>query len=116
MTVDRSSVLRAAGWSLTWAVGVALGVALGAYLTVLGAAAAPGDVALDATELLILPAIAGGVVFVVSFVARVIIAFVRRIPSAREGDGYDGDRNHSEGNGITGVQREVPSADHQRPE
>jgi hypothetical protein len=53
---------------------------------------------LDATELLVLPAIAAGVVFVVSFSVRVIIAFVRRISSAGKGNGGDGDHNHSSGN------------------
>lgn len=73
----RRALLRAAGWSLTWAVGVAAGVALGAYITVLGAAAAPGDVVLDTTELITLPLASGAATFVVSFVIRAVGALVR---------------------------------------
>lgn len=56
----RSSVF----WALTWALGVALGVALGAWLSVVGAQGAPGTASLDAEqELLMVPAIAGVLVF-----------------------------------------------------
>jgi len=58
----RSSVF----WAATWAAGVAVGVALGAWLSVIGAQGAPGTASLDAgQELLVAPAVAGIVVFLV---------------------------------------------------
>jgi hypothetical protein len=98
--VARFSALEAAGWSFTWAIGVAMGVALGAYLTVLGAAATPGTVVLDSTELLHLPAIAGGVVFVVSFLGRAIIAAARGIPPARKSNSGDGAEHYSDRDSV----------------
>ena len=79
------SATRAAVWSLSWALGVALGVALGAYLTVIGSAAAPGAQSLGSTELLLLPLAAGAVVFVVSFVGRVGVAFIRGLTAHDSG-------------------------------
>lgn len=70
--------VRAMGWSLTWAVGVAAGVALGAYLTTVGAAAAPGATVLGSTELVLLPVLAGAVVFVVSLAGRGLFRVLRR--------------------------------------
>lgn len=73
------------GWSLTWAIGVGVGVALGAYLTVLGAAAAPGDVVLDSTELVTLPVIAAAATFVLSLGIRMLALALRRRPSRDPG-------------------------------
>jgi len=67
------------GWSATWAIGAAIGVALGAYLTVQGSAAAPGVSALDTTELVVLPLLAGVAVFAVSFVVRLAAWGLRRL-------------------------------------
>ncbi len=48
----------------TWGVGVAAGVALGSWLTVVGGAGAPGLESIDpGTDLLMLPAAAGGAMF-----------------------------------------------------
>lgn len=80
---------RAAGWSLTWAIGAAIGVALGAYLTVTGAQAAPGDVRLDSTELLVLPAAVAGAVFAVSFIGRALFALFVTKDSHGPGRGED---------------------------
>ncbi len=91
------SLRSAAGWSLTWAVGAAIGVGLGAYVTVLGAAAAPGDVTLDSTELVLLPLAAGVLVFLVSLIGRFLVAVVRPEPGAREGDGAHGHGHKHEG-------------------
>jgi len=101
--VPRFSLLSAVGWSLTWAVGAAIGVALGAYLTVLGASAAPGDVALDSTELLLLPAIAAGVVFAVSLLLRIGAALVRRVLSARQSGGKHSNDHDEDGDSIAQV-------------
>jgi hypothetical protein len=77
--MKRFSFAQAVLWSTTWAAGVALGVALGAWLTVVGAEAAPGDTTLDTTELIVLPAIAAAVVFLGSLVLRIVIAAVRGV-------------------------------------
>jgi hypothetical protein len=78
------SITAALGWSVTWAIGVAVGVALGAYITVLGAAAAPGEVTLDSTELLFLPLVSGAAVFVLSMTVRLVLALLRRLLPSRE--------------------------------
>ena len=91
------SLRSAAGWSLTWAVGAAIGVGLGAYVTVLGAAAAPGDVKLDSTELLLLPLAAGVLVFLVSLAGRFMVAVVRAEPGASESDGAHGHGHKRDG-------------------
>lgn len=89
---------RAALWSLTWSVGAGLGVALGAYLTVVGAQAAPGDAKLDLTELLLLPLAAAALVFAVSFLGRLVLSFrARPIPEPTGKGEPDGeDRGHHE--------------------
>ena len=86
----RFSIMAAFGWSLTWAAGVAAGVALGAYITVLGAAAAPGEVILDSTELVFLPLISGAAVFVISMLVRLAVALVGRLLPARQPDNQTG--------------------------
>lgn len=70
--------VSAALWSLTWAVGVGLGVAGGAYLTVTSSAAAPGESALGSTELAVLPLASAAAVFVVMFVAKLLVQMFRR--------------------------------------
>ena len=94
-----SWVWRAVGWSLTWGIGAAIGVALGAYVTVLGAAAAPGDVALDSTELLVLPAAAGATVFLISFLLRVVTMLAHALMS-RDGNGGGSDEHGHEGQDV----------------
>lgn len=87
---QRFQVARAAFWAATWAVGVALGVALGGWLTVVGASAVPGDVAIDlAEDIVLLPLVAGGVVFVVHLTGQLVAHGVRARRSARDGHGYD---------------------------
>ena len=76
--VRESRLLSAAGWSLTWAVGVAIGVGLGAYLSVQGSAAAPGSAALDLTEVLLLPALAGAAAFALILGARLVVIGIAR--------------------------------------
>lgn len=79
-----SPVLRGIFWAATWGVGAAIGVALGGWLTVVGGGAgAPGVEALDLTEdLLLLPLLAGGVVFGVHLAGQLLVALVRRARSA----------------------------------
>ncbi len=65
-------------WAATWGIGVALGVALGGWLTAVGGAGAPGAQAVQPlTDLVLLPAAAFGVVFVVHFGAQVVAALIR---------------------------------------
>lgn len=71
-------LLRRAGWAATWAVGAALGVALGAWLSVVGAAGAPGTGELDvASELVMTPVLAGVVVFVAYLVGAALVGALR---------------------------------------
>lgn len=90
----RFAPLHAAAWSVTWAVGAAIGVALGAYLTVVGAQATPGDVALDTTELVLLPLVAAAVVFAVSFIGRLLVFVVSRALSSDHGGQSEGGEDH----------------------
>lgn len=73
----RFSVARSAWWSATWATGVTVGVALGGYLTVTSGSGAPGGGALDATEIVWMPLLSGVTVFVLTFIARVVVGLVR---------------------------------------
>jgi len=100
---ERFSVRSAVGWSLTWGVGVAIGVALGAYLTVLGATAAPGDVSLDRTELLVLPVVAGTVVFIASFAGRALIALFRGGSASKHGSGPGDEEEQHQNEGVTAI-------------
>ncbi len=69
---------RAALWAMTWALGAALGVALGGWLTVVGGVGAPGVDAIDlGTDVFLLPALSGLVVFVVHLGGQIIIASLR---------------------------------------
>lgn len=84
------SLGRAAAWSATWGVGAALGVALGAYLTAVSGASAPGVTALDSTETVVLPLVAGLAVFAVSFLGRVVYALARHLVVSHPGDETEG--------------------------
>lgn len=67
----RMRSLRSILWlSATWSIGVGAGVALGARLTVMGAAAAPGQVETVATEMVWLPLGAAAAFFCVSVIVR----------------------------------------------
>ncbi len=69
-------------WASTWAVGVALGTAAGAWLSVVGASGAPGAQGLDVvSELLVVPALAGILVFL-GYLALAYVAGRRRDDSA----------------------------------
>jgi len=69
---------RAALWAMTWALGAAMGVALGGWLTVVGGVGAPGIEALDlGTDVFLLPALSGLVVFVVHLGGQIIVASLR---------------------------------------
>ncbi|MDP2232669.1 MAG: hypothetical protein Q8K89_03465 [Actinomycetota bacterium] len=82
-------------WAATWGVGAGLGVALGGWLAVVGGAGAPGAGALDIREdVLLVPALAGGVVLVVHLVGQMLVASVRRVRSADPGG--DGDEHREE--------------------
>ena len=81
---------RAAFWAATWGVGVAIGVALGGWLTVVGGAGTPGTGSLDiAEDVLLLPGLAGVLVFGIHLVGQVVVALVgvRRAP----GEGHEDD-------------------------
>jgi len=68
----------AAFWAATWGIGVAIGVALGGWLTAVGGAGAPGAEAVQPlTDLVLLPAAAFGVVFVVHFEVQLTAALIR---------------------------------------
>lgn len=84
-------VIPALGWALTWSLGAALGVALGGYLILVSGSGAPGEQAIDpVTDLVLLPAIAFGVVFVVHLAGQFTVALVRgRRLSGLPGDGHE---------------------------
>jgi len=76
------SVLRAVFWAATWGVGAGIGVALGGWLTAVGGAGAPGVESLDLMEdVVLLPVLAGGVVFLVHLAGQLAIHGVRRARS-----------------------------------
>lgn len=87
----RFSLPRAAAWSLTWALGAALGVWLGAYLTAADAAAATGEGAQGSSQLLVLPAIGGAAIFVISFLGRLVFAGGAAVLGANRGSARDAD-------------------------
>lgn len=66
-------IARSALWAGGWSIGAAIGVALGAYLTATSGLGAPGVSALDRDGLLVLPLLAVGIVFAVSFVCYAVI-------------------------------------------
>lgn len=71
-------------WSVSWGVGVALGVMLGAWLTAVGGAGAPGPESLEVTsDLVALPAVAGGVVAGLHFAFQLVVAALRGRAIAR---------------------------------
>ena len=68
----------AALWAAAWGLGAAVGVMLGAWLTAVGAAAPPGENAIDiVSDLLVLPAVAFVGVGLASFGIQVIVAALR---------------------------------------
>lgn len=74
-----SPVIKGLFWASTWGVGAGIGVALGGWLTAVGGAGAPGVEALDLVEdVLLLPLLAGGVVFLAHLVGQIIVHAVRR--------------------------------------
>lgn len=92
---------RALFWAATWGVGVAIGVALGGWLTVVGGAGTPGVEALDLTQdVVVLPVIAGSIVFVIHLLGQGIVAMVRRARAPRSPDGDDQDSEQSEDKDI----------------
>lgn len=73
-------------WAATWGVGVAIGVALGGWLTVVGGVGTPGPSSLSlAEDVLVLPGLAGGVVFLVHLSGQILVALVRSRRAARNG-------------------------------
>lgn len=78
--------LAALGSALPWALGAAVGVAGGAYLTAVGGAGAPGATALDAwADLVVLPAVAFAIVFVVHLLAQAVWSALRPLFGRRRG-------------------------------
>lgn len=74
--------LRALFWAATWGVGAGIGVALGGWLTAVGGAGAPGVESLDLMEdVLLLPLLAGGVVFLVHLAGQLVFHGVRKARS-----------------------------------
>jgi len=70
--------VAAFGWALTWAFGAAAGVALGGYLTLVSGSGAPGRQAVDPMiDLVVLPAIAFGVVLVVHLSGQLAAGAIR---------------------------------------
>ena len=82
---------RAVLWSVGWALGAGIGVALGGWLTLAGGSGAPGAEAIDPTlDLVILPAVAAGIVFVAHAAFQVSVAAIRGRAQQRTGrDGED---------------------------
>ncbi len=81
---------RAALWSATWGVGVAIGVALGGWLTVVGGAGTPGSGALTlGDDVVLLPGLAGLVVFGLHLIGQILIAFIRQRRMPGDGDEHD---------------------------
>ena len=92
---------RALFWAATWGVGVAIGVALGGWLTVVGGAGTPGVEALDLTQdMIVLPVIAGSVVFVLHLLGQGIVTLARRTRAPHEPDSDDQDGEQAEHDGI----------------
>lgn len=101
MTLAGAKVARALFWAATWGVGVAIGVALGGWLTVVGGAGTPGVEALDLTQdVIILPAIAGSVVFAIHLLGQGIVAVVRRARASHGPDGEDQDDEQPKDQGV----------------
>lgn len=94
-----ATVGRSALWASGWALGAALGVALGAYLTATSGAGAPGVVGLDTRDLVMLPALAAGGVFIVGFLGYLVV-FSRRPAPQVDGDGRTG-KHHEEHGGVS---------------
>ncbi len=95
--------MHAALWATTWGLGVALGVALGGWLTVVGGVGMPGVASLDITEdLIILPLLAGGVVFVVHFLGQAVVSVLRRRRTAYEEYREDEQRERTVDDGVDG--------------
>jgi len=66
-------------WASSWAFGAAMGVALGGWLTAVGGSGAPGIEGIQpVTDLVLLPAVAFGAVFLVNLGFQVLVAIVRR--------------------------------------
>ncbi len=87
MALAGARFARALFWAATWGVGVEIGVALGGWLTVVGGAGTPGVEALDLTQdVVVLPAIAGSVVFVIHLLGQGIASS----PKTRTSDGRSG--------------------------
>ena len=94
-------IARALFWAATWGVGVAIGVALGGWLTVVGGAGTPGVEALDLTQdMIVLPAIAGSVVFVLHLLGQGIVTLIRSARVPRGPDGEDEDSEQPEHDGV----------------
>ncbi len=76
-------MLRGVFWAATWGLGAAIGVALGGWLTVVGGGAgAPGTESLDLVQdVIVLPLIVGGAVFLAHVLGQLILAGVRRARS-----------------------------------
>lgn len=85
MPVSRDGVefsfARAVLWAAAWGVGAAVGVALGGWLTLVGAAGAPGTAGLDiVSDLVIVPLGAFVVVTGVHLAGQHIVAMLRGGP------------------------------------
>ena len=101
MTSAGARFVRALFWAATWGVGVAIGVALGGWLTVVGGAGTPGVEALDLTQdVIVLPIIAGSIVFFLHLLVQGVVVLVRRARTPRGPDGDDQDGEQSEDKDI----------------
>lgn len=76
-------------WAATWGMGVAIGVVLGAWLTVVSGAGAPGVQSLDiAEDILLLPVLAGSVVFLLHLAGSGVVALVRARTAPKHPDDH----------------------------
>jgi hypothetical protein len=88
--------------ALAWGLGAAAGTAIGAYLTAVGGEGAPGIEQIEAaSDLLVMPAAAFGIVFVGYLGAMAIVRVARGSSSEQRADGQNEDEK-PEGDGIVG--------------
>ena len=87
---------RALLLSASWGVGAAIGVALGAVLTAVSGAGAPGASAVEpVSDLIVVPLLAGSVVFLVHLGVTLGVASIRA-RRARERDAQGHERGEGE--------------------
>lgn len=80
MGQDSATRIAARGvfWAATWGLGAGLGIALGGWLTAVGGAGAPGTESLDLVQdVVVLPLLFGGAVFVIHLGGQLLVAAVK---------------------------------------